>query len=115
MAGWLALAGGAEFRPGCEEADRRLIDAVGGTAVRVAILPTAAAYEGSAAMAAANGVRYFERLGARAEGVLVVNQETANDEALAAQLAMAQVIYIAGGNPGYLLSTLRLSRTWGGD
>ena len=112
MAGWLALAGGAEFQPGCEDADRMLVDAAGGMGVRVAILPTAAAAEGSPRMAATNGVRHFSRLGANAFGVMIVDAATANDPALAAQLESAQLVYIAGGDPGYLLRCLRGSLAW---
>jgi cyanophycinase len=112
MAGWLALAGGAEFQPGCEDADRMLVDAAGGTGVRVAIVPTAAAAEGSPRVAAANGVRHFSRLGANAVGVMIVDEATANDSLWAAQLELAQLIYIAGGDPGYLLRCLRGSLAW---
>ena len=112
MTGWLALVGGAEFRRGCEQADRMLMDAAGGAGARVAILPTAAAAEGAPHMAAANGVRHFKRLGAQALGVMIVNAATANDPALAAQLATAQLIYIAGGDPGHLLSSLSDSPAW---
>jgi cyanophycinase len=112
MAGWLALAGGAEFQSGCDEADRMLIDAAGGAGAHVAIVPTAAAAEGAPKMAAANGVRHFNRLGAQAEGVMIVDAATANDESLAAQLAAARLIYIAGGDPGYLLRCLRDSLAW---
>lgn len=112
MAGWLALAGGAEFQPGCDEADRLLIDAAGGAGARVAILPTAAAAEGAPRMAAANGVRHFSRLGAQAFGVMIVDATTANDATLAAQLTSARLIYIAGGDPGYLLRSLKGSLAW---
>jgi cyanophycinase len=63
-------------------------------------------------MAAANGVRHFNRLGAQAEGVMIVDAATANDPALAAQLAAARLIYIAGGDPGYLLRSLSGSLAW---
>jgi cyanophycinase len=106
MTGWLALVGGAEFRRGCEQADRVLLGAIGSAGARVAILPTAAAAEGAPRMAAANGVRHFKRLGADAFGVMVVDGATANDPSLAAQLAAAQLVYIAGGDPGYLLRSL---------
>jgi cyanophycinase len=112
MAGWLALVGGAEFQRGCDEADRMLIDAAGGVGARVAIVPTAAAAEGAPRMAAANGVRHFNRLGAQAEGVMIVDAATANDESLAAQLAAARLIYITGGDPGYLLRSLSGSLAW---
>ena len=112
MAGWLALAGGAEFQPGCEDADRVLVDAAGGVGARVAILPTAAAAEGAPHMAAANGVRHFHRLGAQAFGTMIVDAATANDATLAAQLASARLIYMAGGDPGYLLRSLKGSLAW---
>jgi cyanophycinase len=63
-------------------------------------------------MAAANGVRHFNRLGAQAEGVMIVDAATANDPALAAQLEAARLIYIAGGDPGYLLRSLSSSLAW---
>jgi len=106
MTGWLALVGGAEFRPGCDEADRMLMDTVGGAGARVAVLPTAAAAEGAPRMAAANGVRHFNRLGAQAFGVMIVDAATANEPTLAAQLAVAQLVYMAGGDPGHLLHSL---------
>jgi cyanophycinase len=112
MAGWIGLVGGAEFQPGCDEADRVLIDAAGGAGARVAIVPTAAAAEGAPQLAAANGVRHFHRLGAQAEGVMIVDAATANDESLAAPLGSARLIYIAGGDPGYLLRSLRDSLAW---
>jgi len=112
MAGWLVLAGGAEFQPGCEDADRMLVDAAGGAGARVAILPTAAAAEGSPRMAAVNGVRHFSRLGANAFGVMMVDKATTNDPALAAKLESAQLIYMAGGDPGYLLRCLQGSLAW---
>jgi cyanophycinase len=112
MAGWLALAGGAEFQPGCDEADRLLVDAAGGPDVRAAILPTAAAAEGAPRAAAANGVRHLRRLGANAFGVMIVDAATANNPSLVAQLAPAQLIYIAGGDPGYLQRSLCDSLAW---
>ena len=112
MAGWLVLAGGAEFQSGCDEADLMLVDAAGGAGVRVAIVPTAAAAEGAPRMAAANGVRHFNRLGADAFGVMIVDVATANEAPLAAQLASARLIYMAGGDPGYLLHSLRGSLAW---
>ena len=110
--GWLVLAGGAEFQPAGEPGDRLLLEAAGGAGARVAIVPTAAAAQGAPRMAAANGVRHFKRLGADAFGVMIVDQATADDKALAAQLARAQLVYIAGGDPGYLLRCLQHSLAW---
>jgi cyanophycinase len=110
--GWLVLAGGAEFQPAGEPGDRLLLEAAGGAGARVAIVPTAAAAQGAPRMAAANGVRHFKRLGADAFGVMIVDQATADDESLAAQLASARLVYIAGGDPGYLLRCLQGSLAW---
>jgi len=110
--GWLALVGGAEFRAGCDEADRLLIGAAAGAGTHVTIVPTAAAAEGAPHLAAANGVRHFNRLGADASGVMIVDAITANDPSLALPLESARLIYIAGGDPGYLVQSLRGSLAW---
>jgi cyanophycinase len=63
-------------------------------------------------MAAANGVRHFSRLGAQAFGIMIVDAATANDASLAAQLTSARLIYMAGGDPGYLVRSLKGSLAW---
>src|SRR4051794_17878417 len=112
MRGWLALAGGDEFGRSCEAGDRALLAALGGN-VRVAILPTAQADGGSNPVRAGNhGVRYFTALGAEATNVMIVDRASAADPALIAQLEQASLIYLVGGNPGYLLRTLRDTAAW---
>lgn len=107
MRGWLALGGGDEFGRACERGDRALLAAIGG-AIHVAIVPTAQADGGSDPVRAGNnGVRYFERLGASAENVLITDRHSAADERLVARLRAANLIYLIGGNPGYLLRELR--------
>lgn len=107
MRGWLGLGGGDEFGQRCERADRALLDAIGGP-VHVAIVPTAQADGGSNPERAGNtGVRYFEQLGASAENVLITDRVRAADQQLIQRLTKANLIYILGGNPGYLLQTLR--------
>jgi cyanophycinase len=44
--------------------------------------------------------------------VMIVDKATADDKALAAQLARAQLVYISGGDPGYLLRCLQGSLAW---
>ncbi len=107
MAERIALVGGDEFRPGCEEMDRQLLAEAPEKPARVLIVPTAAASEHAALVAAANGVRYFSGLGASATQLMVVEREHANDEALLASIGDASVIYFTGGNPEHLLATLR--------
>lgn len=105
--GSIALAGGNEFRENCEQMDRRLLDVLGGAGkVSVAVLPTAA-IKGSPRMAAENGVRHFKRLGAKATSVMAVTREEANDPTFAKEIERADMLYIAGGDPWYLLDILR--------
>lgn len=108
MRGWLALGGGDEFGRGCVPGDRALLDALSHDQIHVAVVPTAQADGGSNPVRAGNnGVRYFEQLGATAENVLITDRESAADPALVERLSAAQLIYLIGGNPGYLLRTLR--------
>lgn len=106
MAGLIALVGGDEFGPGCQEMDRSLLEATGVRQPLVLVLPTAAAQEGPA-RAAANGVAHFSRLGARAAPLMVLNRAQANDPRLTSQVDTADVIYLTGGSPTHLLETLR--------
>jgi cyanophycinase len=80
--------------------------------VRAAIVPTAAARE-NAKLAADNGVRYFRHtLHVAAEPVMVVDTASAADARLARRLRQAALIYLTGGDPAYLVATLRGSRAW---
>ena len=110
MPSLIALVGGNEFRPDCEPMDRTLL-ARAGRGPRVVILPTAAARE-NPDLAAQNGVRYFERLGARAEAAWVVDPASAREPKWASLVKDADLIYFAGGDPLYLLQTLLHSPLW---
>jgi len=110
MPGLIALVGGNEFRPGCEAMDRSIL-ARTGTNPRVVILPTAAAHE-NPGLAAENGVRHFNRLGARAEAAMVVDPASARDRKWLGLMENADLIYLAGGDPAHLLETLRNSAAW---
>lgn len=111
MPGLIALVGGGEFLPGCELADQLLLQAAGGPSAKVVILPTAAAHE-NPRLAAENGVNWFKNLGAQASAAMVVDAKTAQDEKLAAVIEEGSLIYLTGGDPGYLLRTLRGSAAW---
>lgn len=110
MAGLIALVGGSEFRPNCQPMDRALVARLG-QRPKVVILPTAAARE-NPSLAAENGVRYFHHLGVQAEAAMVIDAETARQPALAAQVKNADLIYFTGGDPVYLLETMRDSLAW---
>ena len=106
MPGRLALVGGDEFRPGCEEMDQAILEAAGRSAPVVLIIPTAAAFE-NPRLAAANGVKHFSSLGADARPLMVLDHADAMRPHLASQVESADVVYLPGGSPAHLLDTLR--------
>jgi cyanophycinase len=110
MAGLIALVGGGEFRRNCRPVDRALLARLG-KRPKVVILPTAAARE-NPSLAGENGVRYFHHLGVQAEAAMVIDAETARQPALASQVKNADLIYFTGGDPVYLLETMRDSLAW---
>ena len=109
MTGRLALVGGDEFRAGCVDMDRAILDAAGKERPVVLIVPTAAAFE-RPDLAANNGVRHFAALGADASALMALNGDDANDSDMATRVKGADLIYLTGGNPAHLLDTLRDSR-----
>lgn len=109
MAGIMALVGGDEFRRHCREMDGEIMQAAGRHPARVLIIPTAAAYSGPE-KAAQDGVTHFNSLGGRAESLMILDREQAEDAGLVAGVAAADLIYFTGGNPNHLLDTLRDSR-----
>ena len=108
MPGGIILAGGDEFRDGCEVMDTAVLQSTGQDAPRVLIVPTAAV--GGAARAASNGVAYFSRLGAEASDLMVLGRDDADDQDLVATVPGASVVYFTGGSPGHLLTSLGGSR-----
>ena len=108
MVGIFALAGGDEFGASYAESDRALIALLPLEQQRIVIVPTAAGRQGPE-VAVANGVRHFHQLAPRAivEGVLVVDAASANDRQCAARIAAAGMVYLTGGDPGYLVHALR--------
>lgn len=111
MGGWLALHGGGEFQRGSEMGDRRLIVASGGADARVVIVPTAAGVD-YPHVAARNGIQWFKQLGARPDAALAVDVKSANDPQVVAKIESATLIYLPGGDPVFLVDTLRGSRAW---
>ena len=101
----ILLVGGDEFRASCAGMDRHVLEATGASNPRVAIVPTAAAFE-NPGLAASNGVRHFTSLGASAYGLDVVRREDAESPRAVAQLDGAHVIYFTGGSPEHLHSVL---------
>ena len=111
--GTLLLEGGAEFGGRMSEPDLRAFHIAGGLTSPVAILPTAAAPDHNNERAGRNALRWFTSLGAsRLDVVPIVDKSSADDPALAARIRSARLIYMLGGFPGYLASTLAESRAW---
>jgi cyanophycinase len=113
MPGFLVLEGGAEFGGLMAAVDRRALVLAGGLATPVRIVPTAAAPDNNHRRAGQNGVRWFEELGASDVAALpIIDRSSAQDPALAAELARAGLIFLLGGFPRYLGETLAGSRCW---
>ena len=106
--GSLALVGGGEWQDGCSF-DQELLAASG--AEEVLVLPTAAAYE-HPERAVETATRWFEGLGARVRGLMVLGRHDAEAEDNADAVASARFIYIGGGSPLHLRSVLKDSPVW---
>jgi len=107
----IALVGGNEFRRDCDAMDRELIAAAGGPEVPIAILPTAATNE-NPYVAGESGIRHFRRLGAAPEKLMIDDRDAANNEKSASALEHFRMVYFTGGDPVYLLDTMRASSFW---
>jgi cyanophycinase len=111
--GFLLLEGGAEFGGDMRAPDMKAIELAGGFDASIRIIPTAAAPDHNDQRAGGNGVRWFQRLGARdVLSVPVTDKASANDEAIARSLWNAKLIYLLGGFTHYLGQTLKGSRAW---
>lgn len=107
--GLLALVGGSEWSPGCEELDTKLLESSGQSDVLV--LPTAAAYWGPE-KTVSKARSYFSGLGASVNECMVLRRADAEDPAHAAVVRGARFIYIAGGSVLHLRSVLKSSPVW---
>lgn len=105
MPGTIVLVGGDEFRPGCEDMDRTVMQASGKNPAKVIILPTAAVTGPD--KAAHDGVTHFAALGGTATRLMVLDSSQANDASFIAPIKNADLAYFTGGNPEHLLATLR--------
>jgi cyanophycinase len=106
--GPLALVGGGEWQDGCSF-DHELLEESG--AEEVLVLPTAAAYE-HPERAVDTATRWFESMGARVRGLMVLGRHDAEDEANAEVVRAARFVYIGGGSPLHLRSVLKDSPVW---
>ena len=111
--GPLALVGSGEYLPQMDAIDRALLDGLGHGAKRVALLPTASGLEaGMPARWNRMGVAHFEALGAQATPVPLVAPADAQDARVVAALEGADMYYFSGGNPEYVIDTIRGTPAW---
>ncbi len=107
--GELALVGGAEWTPGCEEIDRQLLEASGTS--EVVVLPTAAAYW-HPDKAVQTATSYFAGLGASVKACMVLRRPDAEERENAGMVRAARFLYLAGGSVLHLRSVLKSSPVW---
>lgn len=113
MAGYLLLAGGAEFGGQMSEPDRRAIALAGGIDAQISIIPTAAAPDNNYRRAGNNGVNWFQSLGATNVAWLpLIDKASANDASIAEAIANSGLLYMLGGFTGYLGETLKGSASF---
>jgi cyanophycinase len=113
MVGHILLAGGAEFGGQMAAPDRRAIELAGGLDAQISVIPAAAAPDHNHERAGANGVRWFQSLGARNVAALaLIDGASAAQPALVAALRESRLIYLLGGFTHYLGQTLAGSASW---
>ena len=109
--GTVALVGSGEFLQAMIEVDKELLS---NRPPRAVFLPTAAGEEGDESVRhwIDLGTAHFEALGVEPVPLPVLTREDAEAPELAALVAGAGLVYLSGGNPGYLADTLRGTRVW---
>jgi len=110
--GPLLLAGSGEFRPPMVPVDRELLKQTPGSPPKVAIVPTAAGLEVSVESWIRDGIAHFSALGCEAYGVRAIDRAGVEDREYVAAIDAADLVYLSGGSPGYLVETLRDSAVW---
>jgi cyanophycinase len=108
MPGPVALVGAGEFLPAMAAIDAELLASTGVARPRVAILPTASFPDGEDVFQrwVSIGTAHFTALGAEVEPVLVRDRAAADDAGAAQAVGEADLIYLSGGKPRYLLQAL---------
>ena len=109
--GPLALVGSGEYLPQMSEIEALLLK---GRPPRYVQLATAAVPDGPDVVDRWHrlGTAQAERLGAQVVIVPVNDRNDADNVTLADMIAGAGLIYLSGGNPGYLADTLRDTAVW---
>ncbi len=105
--GILLFEGGCEFQGKMEEPDKKALALAGGENAKIVIIPTAAAPDNNSQRAGNIALRWFRSLGAKnIISLPIIDKNSADDPKFSAELDQANLIYILGGFPGYLATTL---------
>ena len=109
--GPLALVGSGEYLPVMADIEAALL---AGRPPRYVQLATAAVPDGPSVVERWHnlGREQAQRLGVEAVILSVNDRADADNEAIAQQVAGAGLIYLSGGNPGFLADTLRDTAVW---
>jgi cyanophycinase len=109
MSGRIGLVGSGEFTAATAAVDLSLLE---GVPARVIFLPTAAALEGPERVRywVELGESHYRRLGVEASPLMVLDRATADSAKLAARVNGSGLIYLSGGDPTFLATTLVGSR-----
>jgi cyanophycinase len=109
--GPVALVGSGEFLESMRAVDEALLE---GRPRRAVFLPTAAAEEGEDRIRywVDLGSHHYEAMGVRPVPLRVLSREDAENPRAADAIAGAGLIYLSGGDPGYLADTLRDTVVW---
>lgn len=109
MTGPLALVGGGEWSDASADVDRMLLENSGAT--EVVVLPTGGAYEQPQRLVD-QATAFFDGLGVKTRGLMVLGRPDAQDEANVAAVREARFVYLAGGSALHLRSVLKESALW---
>jgi len=111
--GFVLLEGGREFNGGMAAADERAMAVCGGRELPVRIIPAAASPDNNHGRAAANGVNWFQSLGAAdVRAVDIIDRASADRPDLAKEIERARLVFVLGGFTRYLAETLSESLAW---
>ncbi len=114
MPGPIGLVGSGEFLACSDVIDGALLDRVSGRAARAVIIPTASGQEGPTSVGSwlSKGVAHFERLGLEPVPLPIIDRIGADDPANAELIKEVSIIYFSGGNPSYVIETMRDTAVW---
>lgn len=111
MPGPVALVGSGEFLEVMRPVDEELL---AGRPQRAVIVPTAAVEDGPERVDywLDLGTTHFASMGVEAVVLRVLDRGDADRPELAARITGTGLVYLSGGNPGYLADTLRGTAVW---